>query len=406
MSSKWTTTTFGEVVTLQQGLCFNKKSNHLMAEVGLPLLRIADLINNTETKFVDAVRVPKRFVSAPQDIIYTRTGQVGLVFKGRIGVVHNNCFRILPKTGIERDYVFWFLKQPSVIQQARSLAGGAAQPDLGHGAFKSISFSYPDLATQRRIVGILSAYDELIENNRRRIEILEQMARALYREWFVEFRFPGHHKIPRVASSRAEIPEGWQVRKLADFVTTQYGYTESSNPEPVGPQYLRGMDINKTSYIDWSEVPYCPITSEDHAAYRLKMGDVVVIRMADPGKIGIVEQDVDAVFASYLIRVAPKDQHLSPYFLFFLLESAEYYAYITGASTGTTRKSASAGVVSDYQFVLPPQPLVLLFEERVKQIRSLLTTLLKQTVNLRRTRDLLLPRLLSGQIALEGTAAA
>jgi len=130
------------------------------------------------------------------------------------------------------------------------------------------------------------------------------------------------------------------------------------------------------------------------------VGDVVVIRMADPGKVGIVEQEVDAVFASYLIRVAPKDSRLSPYFLFYLMESPEYYAFITGASTGTTRKSASAGVIAEYQFVLPPQSLVEQFERRVREIRSLLTTLLKKTVNLRRTRDLLLPRLLSGQVAL------
>jgi type I restriction enzyme S subunit len=82
----------------------------------------------------------------------------------------------------------------------------------------------------------------------------------------------------------------------------------------------------------------------------------------------------------------------------------EYYAFITGASTGTTRKSASAGVIAEYQFVLPPQKLVEEFERRVGEIRSLLTTLLKKTVNLRRTRDLLLPRLLSGQVAVDGVA--
>jgi type I restriction enzyme S subunit len=123
--------------------------------------------------------------------------------------------------------------------------------------------------------------------------------------------------------------------------------------------------------------------------------------MADPGKVGIVEQDVDAVFASYLIRVSPKDDRLTPYFLFYLMESAEYYAFITGASTGTTRKSASAGVIAEYQFVVPPQPLVQQFEDRVSEMRALLNALLKQTVNLRRTRDLLLPRLLSGQIEVE-----
>ena len=285
--------------------------------------------------------------------------------------------------------------------QMQSVSRGTTQDNLSLDKLLSFDFCLPPLPVQRRIAGVLSAYDELMENSQRRIRILEAMARALYREWFVHFRFPGHEKLPRVAARLGDIPEGWEVKKLAQFVTTKYGYTESTNADPVGPKYLRGMDINKTSYIDWSEVPYCPITRDDREAYRLNVGDVVVIRMADPGKVGIVEQEVDAVFASYLIRVAPKDDRLSPYFLFYLMESAEYYTYISGASTGTTRKSASAGVIADYQFALPPQQLVELFERRVREIRSLLTTLLKQNVNLRRTRDLLLPRLLSGQQPLK-----
>jgi type I restriction enzyme S subunit len=287
----------------------------------------------------------------------------------------------------------------------QSISHGATQDNLSLDKLLSFDFLVPPLPIQRRIAGILSAYDELIENSQRRIKILESMARALYREWFVHFRFPGHESVPRVPSPLGEIPKGWEVRKLSEFVTTQYGYTESTNLSPVGPKYLRGMDMNKTSYIDWSQVPYCPISDDDKASYAVKKGDVFVIRMADPGKVGIVEQEVDAVFASYLIRVAPKDERLSPYILFYLMESAEYYAYITGASTGTTRKSASAGVIADYLFTLPPQDFIEQFERRVTELRSLLTTLLEQVVNLRRTRDLLLPRLLSGQIDVEAMPA-
>jgi type I restriction enzyme S subunit len=302
---------------------------------------------------------------------------------------------------IDARYLYYLVISPAFQSLAKGTKTGSAQPFLGLSQLRGHCIQFHrDKATQRRIGAILSAYDELMENSQRRIRLLEAMARALYREWFVHFRFPGHAKHPRVVSPIGDIPEGWEVRKLADFVTTKYGYTESTNVEPVGPKYLRGMDFNKTSFIDWSEVPYCPISLEDHEAYRLRVGDVVVIRMADPGKVGIVEQEVDAVFASYLIRVAPKDSRLSPYFLFYLMESAEYYAFITGASTGTTRKSASAGVIAEYQFVLPPQQVVEQFERRVSEIRSLLTTLLKKTVNLRRTRDLLLPRLLSGQVNL------
>ena len=165
------------------------------------------------------------------------------------------------------------------------------------------------------------------------------------------------------------------------------------------------MDINKTSYIDWSQVPYCRITPEAQPVYRLGKGDVVVIRMADPGKAGIVEQQEEAIFASYLIRIAIKDKRLRPYFLFYLLSSSAYQDYVSGASTGTTRKSASAGVITDFSFVMPPQEVIAEFEERATSLRALLTTLLLQSVNLRRTRDLLLPRLLSGQLALDESAA-
>ena len=198
----------------------------------------------------------------------------------------------------QHDPFFVYSLLGTLRDSLKANAGGAATPIINKTAFSEMEISVPPLPVQRRIAGILSAYDELMENCQRRIRILEEMARALYREWFVYFRFHGYDKVPRVDSPLGPIPRGWEVRKLADFVTTKYGYTESTNAEPVGPKYLRGMDINKASYIDWSAVPYCPITPADNEAYRLKVGDVVVIRMADPGKVGIVEQEVDAVFAS------------------------------------------------------------------------------------------------------------
>ena len=307
-------------------------------------------------------------------------------------------FRPKSISKIHNKFLYYLLSSDAFIDSTVTASKGTKMPRGDKNAMRAYEFLLPPLPTQKRIAGVLSAYDELIENSQRRIKILESMARALYREWFVQFRFPGHESVSLVSSSLGDIPQGWEVIKLADVVTTQYGYTESANEEPVGPKYLRGMDINKTSFIDWSMAPYCPISPENYEKYRLSVGDVVVIRMADPGKIGIVEQEVDAVFASYLIRVTPKNSRLSPYFLFYLMESAEYYGFITGASTGSTRKSASAGVITEYQFVLPPQELVEEFEQRVSEIRLMLTITLRKIVNLRRTRDLLLPRLLSGQI--------
>ena len=94
---------------------------------------------------------------------------------------------------------------------------GAAQPKLSQSNLRLIEIPLPPLPTQRRIAGILSAYDELIENNQRRIRILEDMARSLYREWFVHFRYPGHESVPLVESPLGQIPQGWTVKKLSDI---------------------------------------------------------------------------------------------------------------------------------------------------------------------------------------------
>lgn len=122
--------------------------------------------------------------------------------------------------------------------------------------------------------------------------------------------------------------------------------------------------------------------------------------MADPGKVGIVEEDVDAVFASYLIRLTPRDERLLPYFLFYTLLSDSYQAYVSGAATGTTRKSASAGVITDFRIDVPRRALLEEFEHQIRTMRKLLVTLVRANANLGATRDLLVPRLLSGQLRL------
>jgi len=302
---------------------------------------------------------------------------------------------------IRSRFLYYWLLSPIAKGQINSIKIGSSQPAVTIDSLKGMTITVPPDDVQIMILGILSAYDDLIENNNRRIKILEEMALTIYDEWFVKFRFPSHGKVKMVNSELGKIPEGWEVRLLSDIVETQYGYTETASEEKVGPKFVRGKDINKTSYVDWQGVPYCKIDSDEYPKYKLKKGDIVVIRMADPGKVGIVEVDIDAVFASYLVRLKEPHNLLTTYYLFYTLLSDRYQSYISGASTGTTRKSASAGVLTGIKICIPPRKLLDMFEAQVEPLRNLLNNLVEKNSILCRTRDILLPKLISGEIGVE-----
>ena len=120
--------------------------------------------------------------------------------------------------------------------------------------------------------------------------------------------------------------------------------------------------------------------------------------MADPGKVAIIEKEIDAVFASYLIRLKLISNRLSPYYLFYTMLDRRYQNYIYGVSTGTTRKSASAGVITNFTLVIPAGEVRNRFEIAIASLRKTLNNLLEKNTNLRQTRDLLLPKLISGEV--------
>lgn len=344
-------------------------------------------------------------LARPRDVVVTQRGTIGQV--GIIPadspysdfVISQSQMKLTVNVALaDPDFIFYSLRSPGSVRRLQDLAMSAGVPHINLEMFRNFRLKVPPLPVQRKIAAVLAAYDELIENNLRRIEILDEMAQAVYREWFVNFRYPGHENVPLVDSPLGPIPEGWEVAKLSDFTTTQYGYTASTDEKPAGPRFLRGMDFNKRPWIDWSEVPYCTISDADLAKYKVEVGDVLVIRMADPGKVAIVEKSVEAVFASYVVRVRPDIQRALPYWLFYYMSSPAYQRYISGAGTGTTRKSASASVLTGSTMALPPLIVQAHFIDVVVPLRKLLNNLIDQNANLRTTRDLLLPKLVSGEI--------
>ena len=180
----WEEKTLGEVCSLYQGLAINRKTKHYLVEKSnLPLLRIKDLKKNTAEQYVDENNYPKNALVNKDDIIYTRTGSLGLVFRGRYGVLHNNSFKIIPDKSLSRDYLFIWLQNPLFKSKIFGLAFKAAQPDITHKIFKLQRIKIPPLKEQQQIVEKLNALQSQTKKleaiYQQKIEDLEELKKSV-----------------------------------------------------------------------------------------------------------------------------------------------------------------------------------------------------------------------------------
>ena len=323
----------------------------------------------------------------------------------------------------DNDPLFVYYNLSNRKDEIQASASGSAQPILNKSAFGRLSIPIPPLPEQRAIAHVLGTLDDKIELNRRTNETLEAMARALFKSWFVDFdpvrakmegRWRRGESLPGlpaenydlfpdrlVDSELGEVPEGWEVKALGDITEKpQYGYTESAQDEPVGPKFLRITDINKKPWIEWETVPYCTIGNSDYGKYRLRKGDILIARIADPGHGCMIEEDREAVFASYLIRFRPTYDRYA-HFLQYWLRSDAYWDLVTGRGAGTTRVSLNAKVLSEFPLVVPPTPLLDAFGAQVGSLRIRLVANAEESRILAAQRNTLLPGLVSGQLKLE-----
>ncbi len=276
-----------------------------------------------------------------------------------------------------------------------------------HPIFRQARIPVPPLPVQRRIAGILSVYDELVENNQRRIKILEEMARSFYREWFVHFRFPGHDKVKMAPSPLGTIPECWEVRPLLELCSRM---ESGGTPKRTNAEYWEGGEIDwyKTGEL-WdgflfdSQEKITVRGQRESNARLFEPGTILMAIYGSPtvGRMGILTSQASCNQAA-LGMVANKEK-ISQTFLYFILLSLR--DHFNGLAQGAAQQNISKEKVSGALAVVPPRDLLAVFDRTAEPIFAQLQTLQRQIQNLHRTRDLLLPRLLSGQIPLHGRVA-
>ena len=275
---------------------------------------------------------------------------------------------------------------------------------------------FEDINYQCHIASILSAYDNLIENNNKRIRLLEQMAENLYKEWFVRFRFPGHEKAEFVNTKLGKLPTSFSVTNMNsvfdDYIGGGWGNDDESEDFSISASVIRGADFPKVWHYDVSTCPRRYHKKSNYKARQLQDGDIVMeisggTSEQPVGRTVLVTQDMinrfeggRVICASFCKLIRLKKEIISPYFFYFWM----HYLYDTRIIDRFQLQST--GIIN-FKFepflkkgivMLPPKELMKSFEDKINPIFKEINQLAIQNDNLSRQRDLLLPRLMSGKL--------
>lgn len=409
----WPTKRLGTLADFRNGVNYNKSS---FGE-GVKVVGVSNFQDYSKPRYAELDQinpdgiVAERNILRDGDIVFVRSngnreliGRSLFIEKPPEEMTHSAFtirLRFTSPDVYPKFYAYCF--RTRLIRQALTAQGGGTNiNNLNQDILNALEVPLPPLPVQQRIAGILSAYDELIENSQRRIKILESMARALYREWFVHFRFPGYENHPRVTSPLGEIPQGWEVKTVADaFVISgggtpsrkEYEFWTGGTIQWYSPSDLTGAG---TMFMDDSSDH---INERGLAQSSARMFPARSVMLTSRATIGAIAINTHPACTNQGFITCLPNKRVPLYFLYHLL--TENVPTFQRMASGATFKEISRGVFKAIEFLQPPDALVGHFETIATPMAEQVLALQRQIQNLRRTRDLLLPRLLSGQIEVE-----
>jgi type I restriction enzyme S subunit len=312
---------------------------------------------------------------------------------------YQRTYVVTPRDTKELTTQFLYYALRPKLSELRSFSTGAATKFLTLTILNDTEIQVPSLPVQQRIAGILSAYDEMIENCQRRIKVLEQMARGLYREWFVKFRFPNHGKTPMVDSPLGKIPRGWEVKPVSDSFEISGGGTPSRKEERYWEdgtiQWFAPSDLTGVGTMFMDDSPE-HITELGLAESSARLFPAMSVMLTSRATIGAIAINTTQACTNQGFITCMPNRRVPLYFLYHWLK--DNVPTFERMASGATFKEISRGVFKTIDFLHPNPELVSFFESQVAPMANQMLVFQRRVQNLRKTRDLLLPRLMSGQI--------
>ncbi|MBI4830982.1 MAG: restriction endonuclease subunit S [Candidatus Lindowbacteria bacterium] len=406
---KYNTCHLSDIAEIFSGFAFRSQD---LGNSGIPVIKIANIqgkrvIRKCFDHFPEYLLPLKidRYFLQDRDCLVAMTGAGSVGKFGKMFGARGSNYLINQRVGIirpdpklcEHRFIFHVLSNDIYEKTLYSLGLGAGQPNVSAKEIGSLEIPFPPLPTQRKIAAILSAYDDLIENNLRRIKILEEMAQNLYRECFVKFRFPGHQQARFVDSPLGRIPDGWEVRRISQFGDVITGKTPSkANPDFYGEEvpFVKTPDMHGNTFIlDVGE----RLSMSGAKSQGNKMIPAGSICVSCIGTIGVVSITTDACQPNQQINSLILQKERFREFLFLRLKDAKQALENLG-STGATMGNVNKTKFESIEVITPPNDIADRYHEFAAPLFSEMLILSRKNATLRRTRDLLLPKLISGEV--------
>lgn len=394
----WVQSTLGEVADIFSGYAF--KSADMNSEGGTPLIKIKNIADSAVSHECDAflnkdfnLAKFERFHLLRDDFLVAMTGQGSV---GRIGKMrdYKPGFYVNQRVAIVRVnpekanpvFIFYQIATRSNELELFKKANGAGQPNISAKQIGELPVVLPSTEQQQYIADVLSSYDDLIENNQKQIKLLEEAAQRLYKEWFIDLRFPGHETTPIVDG----VPEGWSVESMDDIAEYINGY--AFKPSDWGTS---GKPIIKIKEMGLGVTSDTPRNSGENIPekYNITAGDILFSWSATLS--AMIWDEEDGLLNQHLFKVIPCDGVSREFVLQSILKTLDEFSNLT---TGSTMKHIQRGKLKEVHVNVPNERTMRKYKSISEPIREQLLNLKREIILLQEARDRLLPKLMSGEI--------
>lgn len=337
------------------------------------------------------------------DILYSIIGSIGgvyLVRDEKIGISSSVAIFRANSDIVTPHYLAYFLKSASFDAQVQAIKGGVAQGFMSLGKLGTVSISYPDdINYQNKVVSTLSPYDDLIENNQKQIALLEEAAKRLYKEWFIDLHFPGYEDVKIVDG----VPEGWKKETLKNVLCK---ITTGLNPRKnfelgKGNNYyvtIKNMGDNTVYLDDKCDKVDNQALEKINKRSDLREGDILFSGIGTMGRVCLVAISTENWNVSESVFILRANEKISKELLFLILLSDDMKGYCDTHAHGVAQRGIRMADLKEYPILLPKAEIIESFTYNVKPIIDKTQMLRKQIFLLKEARDSLLSKLMSGEI--------